>query len=98
MPAVNHKQATASLQAHASVTEVTLDLPTVPVPRRDIPILQPRAKDRRNQIKSPVSPSSQTVQLHSSAMLGLLGAHSSDLPGNSQDELLSFAPHHPESP
>lgn len=47
---------------------------------------------------SPVLPSSQTVQLHSSAMFGLLGAHSPDLPGNSQDELLSFAPHHPESP
>lgn len=47
---------------------------------------------------SPVLLSSQTVQLHTSAMLGLFGTHSSDLPGNSQDELLSFAPHHLESP
>lgn len=48
VPAVNHKQATASLQMHVSVTPVTSDLPTVPIPRGDIPILQLCARDRRN--------------------------------------------------
>lgn len=45
VPAVNHKQATAILQVHASATAVTSDLPTVPIPRKDIAILQPCARD-----------------------------------------------------